>query len=254
MSSGTIGAREMGIHILGLAGLPEVRQGDNLAEMIGAAARAENHPLGEGVVVVVAQKVISKAEGAVIDLREVEASPAARRWARHWGKDARLVEVILRQTRRVVKADRGIWIAETNHGWVTANAGVDQSNAPDRDTVTVLPADPDASARRLLEALGCGAVIITDTFGRPWREGLLNVAIGVAGLEPLADYRGEPDRLGRPLQSTVIALADELAAAAGLVMQKTAGIPVALIYGLEWKAAPGSARPLIRPREHDLFR
>ncbi|HYM10107.1 MAG TPA: coenzyme F420-0:L-glutamate ligase, partial [Bryobacterales bacterium] len=137
---------------------------------------------------------------------------------------------------------------------VTANAGVDASNAPGEDQATILPADPDASAQSMREALGCGAVIISDTFGRPWREGLVNVAIGVAGLAPLEDYRGLPDRSGRPLQSTVIAVADELAAAAGLVGRKTAGVPVVVIRGLDSKPAAGSARELIRPWDRDLFR
>jgi coenzyme F420-0:L-glutamate ligase/coenzyme F420-1:gamma-L-glutamate ligase len=244
----------MGIAIVGLAGLPEVRAGDDLAALIREAARAGGHKLDAGVVVVVAQKIVSKAEGAERDLRTVEPSALARTWAEVWHKDPRLVEVVLGQSRRIVKMDRGVLIAETHHGFITANAGVDQSNVPGEDRVTLLPQDPDASARRLRAALGCGAVIIADTFGRPWREGLVNVAIGVAGLDPLDDYRGRADHTGKALQATVVAIADEIAAAAGLVMRKTEGVPVALVQGVNWSAGEGSARALIRDPAHDLFR
>jgi coenzyme F420-0:L-glutamate ligase/coenzyme F420-1:gamma-L-glutamate ligase len=244
----------MPIHIVGLRTIPEVRQGDNLAELIRVAAEKQKLPLDGSTIAVVAQKVVSKAEGAVIDLRSIDPSPFAIGWAAQWNKDPRLIEVILGQSRRIVKMDRGVLIAETSHGFITANAGVDRSNVQGEDCVTVLPSDPDASARKLRQDLDCGAVIISDTFGRPWREGLVNVAIGVAGLEALEDYRGAPDREGRLLAATIVALADELAAAAGLVMRKTEGVPVALINGLEWKAAEGSARKLIRPAERDLFR
>jgi coenzyme F420-0:L-glutamate ligase/coenzyme F420-1:gamma-L-glutamate ligase len=203
---------------------------------------------------VVAQKVVSKAEGAEIDLRAVDPSALARAWAAQWHKDPRLIEVVLQQSRRVVKMDRGVLIAETHHGFVAANAGVDQSNVPGEDRATLLPADPDASARRLRRQLGCGAVIVSDTFGRPWREGLVNVAIGVSGLHPLDDYRGRADYTGKPLQSTIVATADEIAAAAGLVMRKADGVPVALVSGLEWPPAEGSGRALVRDPAHDLFR
>jgi coenzyme F420-0:L-glutamate ligase/coenzyme F420-1:gamma-L-glutamate ligase len=153
-----------------------------------------------------------------------------------------------------VKMDRGVLIAETRLGLVCANAGVDQSNVDGDDFATVLPTDPDASARKLRERLGCGAVIITDTFGRPWREGLVDIAIGVAGLDPLDDHRGRMDRHGRKLTSTIIAVADQLAAAAGLVMPKSAGYPVALIREFVWHSAGGSARSLLRKADQDLFR
>jgi coenzyme F420-0:L-glutamate ligase/coenzyme F420-1:gamma-L-glutamate ligase len=244
----------MRLEIVGLRSLPEVRPGDDLGGLIRRAARRERRRLDAATVLVVAQKVVSKAEGAVVDLGTVRPSPRARRWAAKLGRDPRLIEVILRESRRIVRAGRGVLIAETRHGMVTANAGVDQSNVAGQDTVTVLPRDPDASARRLRRALGCGAVVITDTFGRPWRIGLVNVAVGVAGLDALVDYRGRLDRAGRPLRSTIVALADELAAAAGLAMEKTAGVPVVLIRGLEWRAARGSARSLIRPAAEDLFR
>jgi coenzyme F420-0:L-glutamate ligase/coenzyme F420-1:gamma-L-glutamate ligase len=189
----------------------------------------------------------------VVDLREIHPSALARSWAAEWKKDARLIELILSQSRRIVKMDRGVIIAETRHGLVCANAGVDQSNV-EGDFATVLPNDPDASARRLLASLGCRAVIITDTFGRPWREGLVDVAIGVAGLDPLDDHRGRTDRNGRKLAGTIIAVADQLAAAAGLLMLKRAGCPVVLIRGYEFQPAEGSARSLLRKPEQDLFR
>ena len=240
----------MPIRIVGLTGLPEVRAGDDLAALIRAAAGE----LDAGTIVVIAQKIVSKAEGAVVDLRTVTPSTLAADWAARHGKDARLIELVLRESRRIVKMDRGVLIAETRQGFITANAGVDQSNTPGEDLATVLPADPDASARRIREALGCGAVIVSDTFGRPWREGLVNVAIGLSGLAPLEDLRGARDRSGRPLASSVVAVADELAAAAGLAMPKSAGVPVALITGFEWSPAEGSAKALIRSPETDLFR
>ena len=206
------------------------------------------------MIVAVAQKIVSKAEGAIVDLREIQPSALARSWAEEWKKDA-----------APDRTDPGAIAAhrengsrrhhlETQHGFVCANAGVDQSNVQGDDFATVLPIDPDASARRLRASLGCGAVIITDTFGRPWREGLVDVAIGVAGLDPLDDHRGRTDRHGRKLASTIIAVADQLAAAAGLVMRKAAGCPVALIRGFEWQPAEGSARSLLRKPEQDLFR
>jgi coenzyme F420-0:L-glutamate ligase / coenzyme F420-1:gamma-L-glutamate ligase len=240
----------MPIRIVGLKGLPEVRPGDNLAALIRAAAA----PLDAKTIVVIAQKIVSKAEGAIVDLRSIEPSELARNWALQFGKDPRLIELVLRESRRIVRMDRDVLIAETRHGFVTANAGIDQSNVPGEHFATTLPADPDASARIIHESLGCGAVIVSDTFGRPWREGLVNVAIGISGLEALGDLRGSSDRLGRLLQGTILAVADELAAAAGLAMPKSAGVPVALITGFDWTRAAGSARTLIRSPEKDLFR
>jgi coenzyme F420-0:L-glutamate ligase/coenzyme F420-1:gamma-L-glutamate ligase len=239
----------MRLEIAALSNLPEVRPGDDLATLIRPAA-----DIDQSVIVAVAQKIVSKSEGAIIDLRTIQPSALARSWAAQWNKDARLIELILAQSRRIVKMDRGVIIAETQHGFVCANAGVDQSNVPGDDFATVLPVDPDASASRLRANLGCGALIITDTFGRPWREGLVDVAIGVAGLDALDDHRGRADRDGRKLVSTIIAVADQLAAAAGLVMRKDAGCPVALIRGFEWQVADGSARALLRKPEQDLFR
>jgi coenzyme F420-0:L-glutamate ligase/coenzyme F420-1:gamma-L-glutamate ligase len=239
----------MRLEIEALASLPEIRPGDDLAALIRAAAEID-----KSVVLAVAQKIVSKAEGALVDLREIQPSALAQSWAAEWNKDARLIELILAQSRRIVKMDRGVIISETQHGLVCANAGVDQSNVPGSDFATVLPNDPDASAQRLRVSLGCGAVIITDSFGRPWREGLVDIAIGVAGLDALDDYRGRADRHGRKLASTIIAVADQLAAAAGLLMLKADGCPVVLIRGFEWRPAEGSARSLLRKPEQDLFR
>lgn len=244
----------MPVEITGLSGLGEVQPGDDLGALIREGAAKERQPIDSSVVLAVAQKVVSKAEGAIVDLRTIEPSAFARSSAAEWGKDPRLIELILAQSRRIVKMDRGILITETRHGFVCANAGVDQSNTAGDDFATVLPEDPDASARRLRQALGCGALIVTDTFGRPWREGLVDVAIGVAGLEPLEDYRGSVDRRGRPLAATIIAVADQLAAAAGLLMRKPDGAAVVLVRGWDWRAAEGSARTLLRRPEQDLFR
>jgi coenzyme F420-0:L-glutamate ligase/coenzyme F420-1:gamma-L-glutamate ligase len=240
----------MRLEIVALCEIPELRPGDDLPSLIRRAS-AEIDP---SVIVAAAQKIVSKSEGAIVDLREIQPSGLAQSWAAEWNKDPRLVELILVQSRRIVKMDRGVIISETHHGFVCANAGVDQSNVEGEHFATVLPTDPDASAERLRASLGCGAVIITDTFGRPWREGLVDVAIGVTGLDPLDDHRGRTDRHGRKLTSTIVAVADQLAAAAGLVMRKSAGCPVALIRGFEWQPAEGSYRSLLRKPGQDLFR
>ena len=244
----------MRLEIVALSSLPEVRRGDDLAALVRDAAKKEQQPIDRSVILAVAQKIVSKAEGAIANLREIQPSALARSWASEWGKDPRLIELILSQSRRILKMDRGVLITETRLGHVCANAGVDQSNVEGDDFATVLPNDPDASAARLQKELGCGALVITDTFGRPWREGLVDVAIGVAGLAPLEDYRGCVDRRGRKLTGTIVAVADQLAAAAGILMRKSAGCPVVLLRGFEWKAAEGSARSLIRTPEQDLFR
>ena len=244
----------MRLEIVALSSLPEVRPGDDLALLIRQAASQDGQTLDQSVVLAVAQKIVSKAEGAVVDLREIQPSALARSWAAEWGKDERLIELILTQSRRIVKMDRGVLITETLAGFVCANAGVDQSNVEGDDFATVLPDNPDASARQLRASLSCGVVMITDTFGRPWREGLVDVAIGMSGLDPLEDHRGFEDRHGRKLTSTILAVGDQLAAAAGLLMPKAAGCPVALIRGFEWAPAEGSARSLLRKPEQDLFR
>lgn len=248
----------MELHVAALAGIPDVRRGADLAALIAAAVERARRRIFAGDVFVVAQKIVSKAEGAMVRLDDVTPSPRAVEWAAASGKDARVIEVILGQARRIVRMERGILIAETRHGFVCANAGVDASNAPP-GFVTLLPDDPDRSAERLRAALttafGCPlAVIVSDTFGRAWREGATNVALGVAGLQPLVDYRGTADRYGRPLTSTVIALADELAGAAEIVTRKSACTPVAIIRGAAEWIGDGSGRMLVREPDRDLFR
>jgi coenzyme F420-0:L-glutamate ligase/coenzyme F420-1:gamma-L-glutamate ligase len=221
------------------------------------AAHAGGVELANGVLVV-CQKVISKAEGRLVRLADVEPSAEARRLAAEDDKDPRHIELVLRETARVVRRARGVLIAETRHGFVCANAGVDLSNAPAPDTAVLLPVDPDASARRLREALlaarvGPLAVIVSDTFGRPWREGLVDVAIGCAGLAPLSDWRGRRDLVGRPLEVTAMALVDQLAAAAGILMGKDAGVPAVWVEGVT-PEGDGGARDLVRDPKTDLFR
>jgi coenzyme F420-0:L-glutamate ligase/coenzyme F420-1:gamma-L-glutamate ligase len=240
----------MRLDIIALSNLPEVRPGDDIAAFIRNAKEATD----QTVVLAIAQKIVSKSEGAIVDLCEIQPSALARSWAEEWKKDPRLIELILSQSRRIVKMDRGVIISETQHGFVCANAGVDQSNVPGDHFATILPTDPDASARRLRAGLNCGAVIVTDTFGRPWREGLVDVAIGVAGLDPLEDLRGHTDRHDRKLSSTIVAVADQLAAAAGLVMRKAGGCPVALIRGFDFQPSESTARSLLRKPDQDLFR
>jgi coenzyme F420-0:L-glutamate ligase / coenzyme F420-1:gamma-L-glutamate ligase len=244
-----------GLEVLPVEGIPEVRPGDDLAGLL-VEALAEN--LRSGDIVVVTHKIVSKAEGRLVDLRSVEPSALAKGFASRYGKDPRQIEVVLRESRRVVRMDRGLIISETHHGFVCANAGVDASNVPGEDVVCLLPVDPDASAEQLRAALAAGAgdlaVIVSDSFGRAWREGITNVAIGVAGMQPLADYRGETDPHGFPLAASVLATADELASAAELVMGKTAGIPIAVVRGYPYERAAGTGQVLIMPPERDLFR
>jgi coenzyme F420-0:L-glutamate ligase / coenzyme F420-1:gamma-L-glutamate ligase len=239
------------ISIIPVEGLPEIQEGDDLAVLI--AERAE---LQGGDVLVVAQKVVSKAEGRVVRLADIEPSDEARRLA--GDEDPRRLEVILRESKRIVRTRPPLVIAETRHGFVCASAGVDSSNAPEPETVVLLPDDPDASASRLWERLRelTGAeigVIVSDSFGRPWRQGTTDVAIGVSGIRPLLDLKGERDAAGYELHATLIAVADELAAAAELVLGKTSGIPAAVIRGAAF-AGEGSARDLLMPAERDLFR
>jgi coenzyme F420-0:L-glutamate ligase / coenzyme F420-1:gamma-L-glutamate ligase len=244
--------------VIGIEGLGEVRPGDDVARAIVAAARAQGTPLEPGDVLVIGQKIISKAEGRVVRLTEVVPSPATLALAPEADRDPRLLEVILRESRRIVRMDRGLIVAETHHGWVCANAGVDQSNV-DVDTVALLPEDSDRSARRVREAVrgltGVDvAVIISDTFGRPWREGLTNIAIGVAGLAPLRSYLGQVDSSGRPLTATILAPADELAGAAELVMGKLDRIPAAIVRGVAWIGSEEGSKPLRRDPSRDMFR
>jgi coenzyme F420-0:L-glutamate ligase/coenzyme F420-1:gamma-L-glutamate ligase len=245
-----------GLEVIGIEGFPEVRPGDDLTRMISGAVVQDLRP---GDVLVVTHKIVSKAEGRLVDLRTVEPSTLAKGYAARYGKDPRQIEVVLRESRRIVRMDRGIVISETHHGFVCANAGVDASNVPGDDTVCLLPVDPDASAARLREALAEDpgvevAVVISDSFGRAWRHGITDIAIGVAGMDPIADYRGQRDPHGYPMEASVLAVGDELAAAAELVMGKTDGIPLAIVRGYAYSPAPGSARDLLMPPERDMFR
>jgi len=245
------------LRLVALRGIPAVRPGDDLSALIAAAAAAGGVRLADGVLVV-CQKIVSKAEGRIVRLADVEPSDEARRIGAQDGKDPRHVELVLRETARVVRHERGVFIAETRHGFVCANAGVDLSNAPGAGVAVLLPEDPDASARRLRDALvaaghGPLGVVVSDTFGRPWREGLVDVALGCAGVAPLADWRGKKDWAGRPLEVTAMAQADQLAAAAGLLMGKDAGVPAVWIEGAPCGGPDGIA-PLLRDPKLDLFR
>src|SRR5262245_35470324 len=244
--------------VIGVEGIPEVRRGDDVAGLIATASARQGTPLTSGDLVVVGQKIISKAEGRVLDLAAVTPSTIATAMAAGLGRDPRLVEVVLRESRRVVRMDRGVLITETHHGWICANAGVDQSNV-DLGWVVLLPEDPDRSARQLRDGLRAriGAdvgVVVSDTFGRPWREGLTNVAIGVSGLAPLLSYLGEPDSAGRALQATILAVADEAAGAAEPVMGKLSRIPVAILRGFPYTVTEEGSKPLLRDPARDLFR
>jgi coenzyme F420-0:L-glutamate ligase/coenzyme F420-1:gamma-L-glutamate ligase len=243
-----------------IAGIPMVQQGDNLAALILRALDSTGLKLTHGDILTVCQKVVSKAEGRIVSLRDIEPSDLARSFAARWGKDPRATELVLRQTSRIVRMDNAVLIVETGPGWVCANAGIDESNSLEDDRAILLPEDADASAARLRTELkrlsGVEvAVLITDTFGRPWRDGLTEVCIGIAGLDPMLDYRGTTDLGGRELHHTVIAIADELAAAAGLLMPKAAATPAVLIRGYQYQPTESaSARALIRPAASDLFR
>lgn len=247
------------LSILPLRSLPEVRPGDDLAgHILGAVAREEVGLL-TGDVVVVTQKIVSKAEGRLLNLREVVPSAFALQIAQRTEKDPRLVEVVLRESRRIVRMDQRLLICETHHGYVCANAGVDRSNIPGEDYVSLLPVDPDASAERLRQAFQerAGvqtAVLISDSFGRPWREGTTEVAVGAAGLEPVVSYIGQPDTESHILQTTAIAIADMLASAAGLVMEKLSHVPVAILRGFPYPPGNRGARSMTRAAERDLFR
>lgn len=252
----------VGLEIVAIPGLPEIGASAELGRLIADAAGAAGLTPGRGDVVVVSQKAVSKAEGRTRGLADVAVGERARQLADELGKDPRLVELVLAESRRVVRAEAGVLIVETNAGWVCANAGVDQSNVPGDETVTLLPVDADASARRIRSQLGAEAanrpgVVIADSFGRPWRLGQVEVAIGCAGVIALEDWRDRRDAEGRELAATEVAAADELAAAADLARSKVSREPAVLISGAGrfWTEADGAgAGALRRPREHDLFR
>lgn len=247
------------IQLFAIRGIPEVRPGDDIVAMIARAAESMNFEFADGDILVVAQKIVSKSEGRLVNLESIKPSEFAREVGARQNRDPRLVEVILNESSSIVRIDDHVIITETKHGFVCANAGVDRSNVVGRDWVALLPVAPDDSAlllkTRIAERLNVNvAVIITDTFGRAWREGLTNAAIGVAGMRPVLDMRGRMDDHGKELSATVLAIADEIAASSGLLMRKTARIPVVVMRGYYFDHGEGSARQLIRPRERDLFR
>jgi len=246
------------IRIIPLGGIPEVRAGDDLSALLLAAAAGDRRSLLPGDILVVTQKIVSKAEGRVVALTAVTPSSQASEMAQTVGKDARVVELILRESKRVVRLAPGVLITETKHGFVCANSGVDASNI-DLGSVCLLPEDPDGSAQmlrnRIQDALGIEVpVVISDTFGRAWREGQTNVAIGIAGMSPFIDYVGRRDTFGRELQVSTLAVADELASAAELAMGKLDRVPAVIVRGFPFTPGSGSAREMVRPAERDLFR
>ncbi|NWG21372.1 MAG: coenzyme F420-0:L-glutamate ligase [Chloroflexi bacterium] len=247
------------IRILPVRGIGDVHPGDDLASIILEALAQHGIALEGGDILVVTQKIVSKAEGRLIDPQTVEPSHMARMAALHGRKDAAYYEVVLRESRRIVKMDRGVLITETHHGLICANAGVDESNVAGGQFVTLLPLDPDVSAAQLRAAIrdraGVGvAVIISDTFGRPWREGQVNIAIGAAGIAPLASYIGQADAYGYTMHASVLAIADEVASAAELVMGKVDQVPAAIVRGYVFEPSDAGAKALIRAPERDLFR
>ena len=247
------------VELIGLDGIGEVQPGDDLADAIAAAAAENALQLTDADVVVVTQKIVSKAEGRLVDLATVEPSALARDWAARWDKDPRQVEVVLRESAAVVRmGPGGLIISRTRHGLVCANAGVDVSNVGGGDVAALLPEDPDASARGIRDGLrsrtgAAPAVIVSDSFGRPWRNGIVNVAIGSAGIESLLDLRGQPDVAGRPMRATIIAIADELASAADLAGGKVDQRPVVVVRGYAWRASDEGASVLVMEPERDLF-
>ena len=252
-----------GVHVLALSGIPEIVVGDDLALIIGDAMTAMSGilPLTGEDVLVVTQKIVSKAEGAIVDLTTIEPRPEAVAFAERWDRDPRQVEVVLREARRVVRMANGVIITETAHGFVCANGGIDASNVgpASGSIVTLLPVDPDASAMAiragLRERFGLDVpVIVSDSFGRPWRWGIVDVAIGVSGLLPLDDLRGSPDADGRIMRSTVRAVADEFASAAELALGKAAGRPVALVRGAAFTRGEARIAEALIPGDMDLFR
>ncbi|MEO8953711.1 MAG: coenzyme F420-0:L-glutamate ligase [Ktedonobacteraceae bacterium] len=251
------------IQITPITGIGEIPPGTDLGSLIFVAMQAQQLPLQQGDILVITQKIVSKAEGRVVDLAEIEPSAFAQIIAAQSKKDAQHIEVVLRESKRVVRMDHGVLITETPHGFICANSGVDESNVNGQRELTLLPVDSDRSARamrtRLQQLAGEGlnldiAIIISDTWGRPWRNGQVNMAIGLAGMEAIVDYRGMRDPYGYELQASAIAVADELAAAAELVMGKIDRIPVALIRGYAYIPSAGDARTLVRDAATDMFR
>ena len=249
------------IEIFGITGIPEIQPGDRLGQTIVEASVAQGTSLAPGDILVVTQKIVSKAEGRLLKLSTVEPSDFAVNFAKAADRDPRLIELVLQESKSIVRMDpdRGVIISETHHGFVCANAGIDQSNIPGDDVVCLLPVDSDESARRISEDVysASGArtpVIISDTFGRAWRDGHVNFAVGVAGMDPMMDYRGLPDAQGREMHVTTIAVADEIAAAAELVQFKAIGVPVSVVRGYPFQEFEGNSSQLVRERARDMFR
>ena len=247
------------IALIPIPDIPQIQPGDDLVSILLDAIDQSKVGLKDGDILVMCQKIVSKAEGAVVDLKTVEPSPFAHQIADQWEKDPRIVEVVLQESKRIVMMKNGVVITETKQGWVCANSGVDASNTLADDIVIVLPEDPDRSAKNMRSAIQerrsiSIGIVITDTFGRPWRDGLVEFALGVSGFEGLLDLRGGEDLQGRELHHTIISVADELACAAGLLMEKSAAIPAVIVRGYTYIPAEGSGKVLIRPAEMDLFR
>ena len=247
------------ISIIPLLGIPEIKPGDDLVKMVIDAAFKQDVTIEDRDIFVFAQKIVSKSEGRIVKINDVSPSPFAVKTGKLLDKDPRIVEIILRESRRIVKMDRGRLIVENTKGIVCANAGVDMSNVSGGMHATLLPKDPDESAKRFAEGfkkeLGVDvAVIITDTVGRPWRDGLVQVAIGCYGIRPLKDYRGRKDSKGYDLRATALAVADEISSASGLVMGKTEGMPVAIVRGYEYEKSKEGVKLLLRDPDNDLFR
>ncbi|MCB0980794.1 MAG: coenzyme F420-0:L-glutamate ligase [Acidimicrobiaceae bacterium] len=247
------------LHITGIEGLPEITPGADLAAVILAAAEGTGVPLADGDVLVVTSKIVSKAEGRTVELAEIEPSPFAREWSAKWDKDPAIVEIVLREAKRIVRQLGPILITETYHGFVCANSGVDQSSSGAHGRAVLLPVDPDASARRIREGLRAAgldvAVIISDTFGRAWREGQTDIAIGIAGMQPILSYIGQVDPHGHEFLVQALCTADELAAAAELVKGNVSRVPVALVRGHAWEPDDtATIAPVLRDQSKDLFR
>lgn len=247
------------LHLYALSTLPEIQPGDDLARLIAEAIRREGVIVQENSVLIAAQKIISKAEGAVVDLCTITPSKRALSFAKTHNKDPRFIELVLSQSKQLFRVERGIIIAKTHHGFVCANAGIDRSNVPGKEQATLLPQNPDRSAARLREGLRGLldiniSVVISDSFGRPWRRGQVNVALGVAGFRAIENVPGKYDRAGQPLVATQPATADAIAAGAGLLMDKQAGHPVVFLAGLHLDWTEGTAQELLRDSEQDLFR
>ena len=248
-----------GVHIFGISGIPEVTEGADLAEVIVDAATAASTPLQDGDVVVVTSKIVSKAEGCVVELADVTPSQFALDWSTEWDKDPAVTEIVLREAKRIVRQVGPVLITETRHGFVCANSGVDQSSSGASGRVVVLPDDPDASARRIRSGLARrgvdAAVIISDTFGRAWREGQTDIAIGIAGMQPILSYIGQFDPHGHEFKVQAVCLADELAGAAELVKGNISRVPVGVIRGHQWEADDtATIAPVLRDQSRDLFR